>query len=58
MSELKDPAIKLFGKTIQLTDIPESSATLQDDSSPEETNEEEEEEDVQTHKVWIAAFCI
>lgn len=55
MSELKDPAIKLFGKTIQLPDIQES---LQDDSSPEETNEEEEEEDVQTHKVWIAAFCI
>ncbi|XP_009598842.1 cyclic dof factor 1-like [Nicotiana tomentosiformis] len=50
MSELKDPAIKLFGKTIQLTDIPESSATLQDDSSPEETNEEE---DIETHKDYF-----
>ncbi|KAJ8544935.1 hypothetical protein K7X08_017518 [Anisodus acutangulus] len=44
MSELKDPAIKLFGRTIQLPDIPESSGTPQDD---EDTNGEE---DVEAHK--------
>ncbi|PHU25490.1 hypothetical protein BC332_03822 [Capsicum chinense] len=43
MSELKDPAIKLFGRTIQLPDVPDSSETMLENSLPEEANGEEED---------------
>lgn len=50
MAELKDPAIKLFGRTIQL---PDSSGNPQHDSLPDETNggEEEDDEEEEAHKV-------
>lgn len=49
MAELKDPAIKLFGRTIQL---PDSSGNPQHDSLPDETNggEEEDDEEEEAHK--------
>lgn len=41
---MTDPAIKLFGRTIQLPDIPDSSGAQGDDSLPGDNNGEEDEE--------------
>ncbi|KAL3376491.1 hypothetical protein AABB24_003096 [Solanum stoloniferum] len=43
---MTDPAIKLFGRTIQFPDIPDSSGAHGDDSLPEDNNGEEEDEEV------------
>lgn len=49
---MTDPAIKLFGRTIQ---FPDSSGAHGDDSLPEDNNGEEEDEEA--HKV-LSHFVI